>query len=275
MKQIPLGKTSATPANYAPDLLFPIPRAESRSALGLPGSGAQEPLPFQGEDIWNAWELTWLDPSGKPRVGTACIRVPAKSEFLIESKSLKLYLQSHADCRYANANALQALLRKDLSDAAGENVSVDISTSQDDPVSRIGILPGICIDQSDFLPTAGHPDASILRVAGSGSVCESLHSHLLRSRCPVTDQPDSGSILIDYVGRKIDRASLLEYIVSFRHHNDFHEACIERIFLDIRNVCEPEKLGVYGRYNRRGGIDINPFRSNFEVSVENCRLWRQ
>ncbi len=270
MSKIPLGIPTDYPEEYSPQLLYAVPRSEARKALGL-GEG----LPFQGEDVWNAWELTWLEPSGKPLVATAVITVPANSTSIVESKSLKLYLNSLAMSRYASADEVAQIICGDLSKLTESDVQISITPANDSSTAQIANLPGDCIDDLDVQIDASGVDATILKTTGEDSVDEELHSHLLRSNCPVTNQPDMGSVLIRYQGPAIDRESLLRYIVSFRHHKDFHEACVERIFLDIKTRCGPDRLTVYARYNRRGGLDINPFRSDFEASAENLRLWRQ
>ncbi len=270
MNKIPLGRPTEYPEEYSPQVLFPVPRIEARKALGL-----GDELPFQGEDIWNAWELTWLESSGKPVVATATITVGADSANIVESKSLKLYLNSLAMSRYASTVEVAEIIRRDLSRITESEVAVSVTTAIESSTDRIDDLPGDCIDDLDVQIDVSGVDATILKTAGEESVIEELHSHLLRSNCPVTNQPDTGSILIRYRGPRFDRESLLRYIVSFRQHNDFHEACVERMFLDIKNRCHPDDLTVYARYNRRGGLDINPFRSDFESSAKNLRLWRQ
>jgi len=274
MSKIPLGEPTEYADQYAPGVLYAVPRIEARESLGLVGD-----LPFRGEDIWNAWELTWLDLSGKPIVATASFTVSADSAHIIESKSLKLYLNSLAMSRYAAQDDVAAIIRRDLSAIAGSDVGVTVTTASDSATDRIDAqivdLPGECIDDLDVQIDGFGVDAGILQTAGTEVVREELHSHLLRSNCPVTNQPDMGSVLIRYRGPRIDRESLLRYIVSFRTHNDFHEACVERMFLDLKARCSPEQLTVYARYNRRGGLDINPFRSDFESPAENYRLWRQ
>jgi 7-cyano-7-deazaguanine reductase len=270
MDKIPLGNPVEFPGEYAPDVLYAIPRAESRSALGL-----HDDLPFEGKDIWNAWELTWLATSGTPVVATATICVDAASPNLIESKSLKLYLNSLAMTRFADRDELTTIVSRDLSRTAGLAVDVKITPASDSASDTIGEFPGECIDIVEIGAVPTDVDATMLATDKGDSVTETLYSHLLRSNCPVTNQPDSGSVLIRYQGKPIDRQALLTYIVSFRQHNEFHEGCIERMFVDIKKYCKPSELTVYARYNRRGGLDINPFRSDFEDSVENLRLWRQ
>lgn len=266
---LPLGRESDYPTHYDPGVLFAIPRADSRAALDL------AVLPFHGVDIWNAWELTWLDPNGMPQVATAEIRVPADSASLIESKSLKLYLNSFAMTRYPNRTVVQDLISADLSECAGGAVTVKLAGHDDVVVNVVKILPGDCLDELAVQCDKFDVDPSLLRSDASKIVNESLHTHLLRSLCPVTAQPDIGSLAIHYDGPKIDRNALLQYIVSYREHNDFHEACIERMFTDLQHYCGARSLSVFARYQRRGGLDINPFRSNFESDVPNLRLWRQ
>lgn len=252
----PLGKSTIYADRYDPSLLFPIPRAQKRVEIGL-----IEPLPFTGVDIWNAYELSWLDPRGKPQVALAEFRVPADSPNIIESKSFKLYLNGFAQERIDMPTLVDALLR-DLSAAAGANVAVTLSA----PSARahpIADLPGELIDTLALdIDDYGPPKAHYLSANHAAAPREqTLVSHLLRSNCPVTGQPDWGSVQIAYRGAPIDPAGLLRYLVSFRTHNDFHEQCVERIFVDLMARCAPEQLGVYARYTRRGGLDINPFRS--------------
>jgi 7-cyano-7-deazaguanine reductase len=270
MSKNPLGAATRYPSTYSPDLLFAVARIDARNL-----SNIGEELPFAGVDLWNAWELTWLDLSGKPVVATAEIRVPAVSPAIIESKSLKLYLNSLSMSRYENAISVRDVIQDDLSKTAGATVLVKISLANHWQDQQVSQMPGTCIDASPASASAKDVDASLLKSNLPTVEKEELHSHLLYSNCPVTNQPDSGSILIRYSGPKIDETSLLNYLVSYRQHNDFHEACVERIFVDIKKRCGAEKLTVYARYNRRGGLDINPFRTDFEEGVENIRLWRQ
>ncbi len=260
-----LGRTTDYPRTYTPDVLFPIARRGAREANGI---GAD--LPFTGVDIWNAWELSWLGPTGRPEVATVEIRVPAESPNIIESKSLKLYLGSLAMSRFEQASDVRDVICRDLSAAAGAAVNVDF-----DAGTVVDELPGECIDDLDTECDTWTVDPALLQSDPSDIVEESLHTHLLRSLCPVTNQPDIGSLLVRYSGPRIDRRSLLRYVVSFREHDDFHEACVERIFVDVVDRCGAEKLSVYARYQRRGGIDINPYRSNDDSEPGNTRLWRQ
>jgi 7-cyano-7-deazaguanine reductase len=270
MNELPLGKNTDYPQEYAPEVLAAVARSAAREAIGI---GAD--LPFQGMDIWNAWELSWLAESGRPIVATAVITVPADSTNIIESKSLKLYLHSFAMSRYAAKGELAGIIARDLTDLTESEVIVDVKPATEVSSYHIVDFPGDCIDHLDVQVDHGSVDANLLESENGDSTEEALHSHLLRSNCPVTNQPDMGSVLIRYSGPKISRESLLKYIVSYRQHNDFHEACVERMFVDIKERCKPERLTIYARYNRRGGLDINPFRSDFETAVENLRLWRQ
>jgi 7-cyano-7-deazaguanine reductase len=266
----PLGQATSYPDQYSPDLLYAIARIDARSALGIDA----EP-PFHGMDTWNAWDLTWLDPDGLPQVGTAEFHVPADSPNLVESKSLKLYLGSFAMTAYESGEKLAAVMTSDLSAATGGEVGVMVRGPDAPDGSAVARLPGRCIDGLRVNCDTYEVDPGLLSSDPGDTVAEELHSHLLRSLCPVTSQPDMGSVAVSYRGPRIDPASLLRYIVSYRQHQDFHEACVERMFMEIRERCGADQLSVTARYQRRGGIDINPFRSNFEAGVPNTRLWRQ
>jgi len=269
MTNIPLGKSTGYPVRYAPELLAPVSRRDAREAIGV-----GDPLPFTGVDIWNAWELTWLEPEGKPAVAVAEFRVPADSPNIVESKSLKLYLNSFAMTAFASADELRSTIAKDLADVTGSKVGVSVE-SCDQPTTRVATLPGSSLDGLRATFDSASVDPSKLITVGDEVIEETLHTHLLRSLCPVTAQPDLGSVMFRYRGRRIDTAGLLQYVVSFRRHSDFHEACVERMFVDLRDRCECESLAVHARYTRRGGIDINPFRSSSDERAENLRLWRQ
>ncbi|HUD97408.1 MAG TPA: NADPH-dependent 7-cyano-7-deazaguanine reductase QueF [Woeseiaceae bacterium] len=266
---IPLGRKTGYPAHYSPALLCAVPRAGSRRALGV-----AETLPFDGEDVWTAYDLTWLGRGEKPAVATAILRVPASSPNLIESKSLKLYLGSLSMTRYRDVGDVASVIARDLSSVAGAAVAATLQ-SLPDKAGLIPVLPGTCIDDIEVECRSWQVDTSLLHCDDRDIAEEALHSHLLRSLCPVTGQPDIGSILIRYRGPRIDQAGLLRYLVSYRDHGDFHEACVERIFVDLQRYCRSTELSVYARYNRRGGLDINPFRSNVTSSAPNLRLWRQ
>ncbi|MGI9237361.1 MAG: NADPH-dependent 7-cyano-7-deazaguanine reductase QueF [Woeseiaceae bacterium] len=273
MKQgkIPLGRDTDYPDNYAPTLLCPIPRAAARGPLGI-----AEPLPFSGSDIWNAWELTWLGGSSRPTVATAEIIVPADSANIVESKSLKLYLNSFAMSRFSSDFDVAETLRKDLMSCVGSPVIVNVLPVVATEARITCRLAGSCLDTLDVVCGDWEVDANLLCADSNSIVTEDVHTHLLRSLCPVTAQPDVGSVQVSYRGPKIDHASLLKYVVSYRRHNDFHEACVERMFVDILRQCSPERLSIHARYQRRGGIDINPFRSNDPGELPlNLRLWRQ
>ncbi len=266
----PSDPQSAYPDEYSPGFLVAITRAENRASLGL---GAR--LPFQGVDIWNAWELSWLQSTGQPSVATVEIRVPAQSPNIVESKSLKLYLNSFSMSRFDAVEDVRSRISADLSRCVEHEIEVTLLDSAVNDGVGSAALPGDSIDNLSVECSTWDVDANLLQADRGNVVSESLHSHVLRSLCPVTSQPDTGSVLVTYEGPSIERASLLRYIVSFRQHNDFHEACVERMFLDIKDRCGPTKLSVYARYQRRGGIDINPFRSDFETEAPNIRLWRQ
>ena len=270
MAKLPLGKTVDYPDEYAPGVLFPIAREEARSALGL-----NDRLPFHGVDAWNAWELTWLDASGRPTVATATMMIDASSPNIVESKSLKLYLGSFAMSRYENAADVGQVIAADIANVTGAAVDVTVQTGPNPAKAAIASLPGLNIDDLPLEGLTDDVDASLLCCKPDSPAEGELHSHLLRSLCPVTGQPDYGSLLVRFEGAAIDPVSLLAYLVSFRRHSDFHEACVERMFVDILAECRPQKLTVSARYTRRGGIDINPFRTNFRDTVDNGRLWRQ
>lgn len=268
----PLGKSSEYVSTYTPELLFPIPRAAKWAELGL----SAETLPYQGVDVWNCYELSWLLPSGKPVVAIAEFSVPADSPNIIESKSFKLYLNSLNQTVFASREALHAVLVKDLSAAAGKPVGVLISSLDQITAQGVAALPGECIDELDIeVSSYDHPRPELLHCDPAQIVEQSLYSHLLKSNCPVTSQPDWGTVVVEYRGAQLDPASLLAYIVSFRQHSDFHEQCVERIFLDLQRLLKPEKLAVYARYVRRGGLDINPYRSTETLQITNGRLARQ
>ncbi|MFC3944577.1 preQ(1) synthase [Pseudomonas gingeri NCPPB 3146 = LMG 5327] len=268
----PLGKSSEYIATYTPSLLFPIPRAAKWAELGL----SADTLPYRGVDFWNCFELSWLLPSGKPVVAIGEFSIPADSPNIIESKSFKLYLNSLNQTPFTDTASLEAVLRADLSAAAGKPVGVRVRSLGDVQAEGVVALPGVCIDDLDIsVSDYAHPRPELLRCDESRVIEESVHSHLLKSNCPVTSQPDWGSVVVEYRGAALDHASLLAYLVSFRQHSDFHEQCVERIFLDLQRLLKPEKLTVYARYVRRGGLDINPYRSTEAVEFQNLRLVRQ
>ncbi|HEK4019636.1 TPA: NADPH-dependent 7-cyano-7-deazaguanine reductase QueF [Pseudomonas aeruginosa] len=268
----PLGKTSEYVSSYTPSLLFPISRTAKWAELGL----SAETLPYRGVDIWNCYELSWLTPAGKPVVAIGEFSIPADSPNIIESKSFKLYLNSLNQSTFDSREALRAVLEKDLSAAAGAPVGVRLRSLDEVAEEGIGRLPGGCIDELDIAVDGyEQPRPELLRCDAGRIVEEQLYSHLLKSNCPVTGQPDWGTLVVDYRGPALDPASLLAYLVSFRQHQDFHEQCVERIFLDLQRLLRPQALSVYARYVRRGGLDINPYRSLAEVAPDNRRLVRQ
>lgn len=269
----PLGRTVAFAADYDPTLLFPIPREAKRAEIGIAA-----PLPFVGIDYWNAYELSWLDPGGKPRVAVATFEVPASSPRIVESKSLKLYLNSYNQTRLADVATLRARLAADLSAAAGAPVGVAVQLLPAPQAPWIGELEGELIDDLDVtFDRYTPPQPDLLTVdTGEDEADEALVSHLLRSNCPVTGQPDWATVQIAYAGPRIDRRGLLRYLVSYRLHDDFHEQCVERIFIDIVRRCAPRRLSVYARYTRRGGLDINPWRATAgSPPPPNRRAFRQ
>lgn len=268
----PLGKSSAYVSTYTPSLLFPIPRAAKWAELGL----SADTLPYTGVDVWNCFELSWLLPSGKPVVAIGEFSIPADSPNIIESKSFKLYLNSLNQTPFASVDALEKVLVQDLSGAAGKPVGVKVRRLEEVEAEGVVSLPGVCIDDLDITVSSyDHPQPELLRCDPARIVEESLHSHLLRSNCPVTSQPDWGSVCITYTGAALDHASVLAYLVSFRQHSDFHEQCVERIFTDLQRLLQPQKLTVFARYVRRGGLDINPYRSTEALDFTNGRLVRQ
>ena len=254
---------------YTPELLQGVPRTLSREQIGV-----SQPLPFGGVDIWNGYELSWLNPKGKPQVAILQCRVPIDSQNLIESKSFKLYLNSFNQSVFGSADEVARHLSKDLSACAQAPVKVQLFSAGQFGALHLGELDGTVIDDLDIEINAYEPSPELL-TTGDQQVSETLVSHLLKSNCLITSQPDWASVQIHYEGAAIDHAGLLAYLISFRRHNEFHEQCIERIFCDLMNRCKPHKLAVYARYTRRGGLDINPLRANFDFKVSNNRLARQ
>jgi 7-cyano-7-deazaguanine reductase len=255
----PLGKPAAYGDRYDPGLRFSMERAPQRAALGL-----GDALPFAGADLWTAYELSWLDPRGKPEVAIARFDVPAGSACIVESKSLKLYLNSFSQTPFESVAAVERTIATDLGRAFGAAVVVELVGARRFAQMRITELEGESIDDLAVEVRDYTPRPELLAASGP-AVEESLVSHLFKSNCPVTGQPDWGSVQVRYRGPRIDRAGLLRYLVSFRQHAGFHEHCVERIFVDVRARCRTERLTVYARFTRRGGIDINPFRSDWEA----------
>ena len=273
-----LGKSSAYIDQYDASLLFPIPRAGKRAEIGVASSA-----PFFGADLWTAFELSWLNPRGKPQVALAHITVPSESPNIIESKSFKLYLNSFNNTQFADAAEVQARLRADLSEAAWRGaaqpsvVGVKLLLPEMFDREPVHELDGLSLDRLDIECTRYTPAPDLLRAdTDEPPVDEVLTSNLLKSNCLVTGQPDWGSVQIRYTGPQIDQEGLLQYIVSFRNHNEFHEQCVERIFMDLWTHCKPIKLMVYARYTRRGGLDINPLRTSHPQALPaNVRTARQ
>jgi 7-cyano-7-deazaguanine reductase len=266
----PLGKQTFYDTVYDPSLLCPLPRDKQRQAIGI----ADVNLPFQGYDVWNAYELSWLNVKGKPLLAIGEFFFPCQSPYIVESKSFKLYLNSFHQTTFANLEDVQAILEKDLAKCVGQSVKVNLIQSKDYASLCLKNLPGFCLDNLDIETNLYAVDPSILGHAAE-LVEEEFYSNLLKSNCPVTKQPDWASLYIHYIGPKINKESLLKYIISFRSHYEFGEHCIERIFMDLQKYCRCHKLTIYGRYTRRGGIDLNPFRSNFESFMRNIRDYRQ
>ncbi|MGV8894045.1 MAG: NADPH-dependent 7-cyano-7-deazaguanine reductase QueF [Burkholderiaceae bacterium] len=269
--QSPLGKPVNYQAEYAPELLFSIARQGKRDELGLGLASAT--LPFFGFDIWNAYELSWLNLRGKPQVAIASITVPADSPNIIESKSFKLYLNSFNQTRLAGTDALLELLRADLSAGFGAPVQIALTMPESFGTLKFGELEGQLLDRLDIEASDYTPNPALLKtIPDTVPVQQTLVSHLLKSNCLVTGQPDWASVQIRYSGAPIDEEGLLRYLIGFRNHNEFHEQCVERIFIDILRQCKPQKLAVYARYTRRGGLDINPWRSNFSAGAQALNL---
>ena len=277
-----LGKSASYIDHLDASLLFPIPRAGKRGEIGITGE-----TPFLGADMWTAFELSWLNLRGKPQVALAHITVPCETPNIIESKSFKLYLNSFNNTRFADADVVRARLRADLSEAAWRDparpgvapASIGVRVLLPELFDREPIceLEGLSLDRLDVECTHYTPAPELLKVLPNESpVSEVLVSNLLKSNCLVTGQPDWGSVQISYTGAPIDQEGLLQYLVSFRNHNEFHEQCVERIFMDIWRRTQPLKLAVYARYTRRGGLDINPFRTSYPQSLPtNTRTARQ
>ncbi len=273
-----LGKPAAYSDRYDPTLLFPIPRADKRAELGLSGQP-----PFFGADLWTVYELSWLTPRGRPQVAMAHVTVPCETPHIVESKSFKLYINSFSNTPFPSPEAVRERLRADLTEAVwrgqtpGASVGVRLLMPEDFARERIAELEGLSLDRLDIDCDRYTPAPEYLTAAfHEAPVEETLTSQLLKSNCLVTGQPDWGSVQVHYSGPQIDQGGLLRYLVSFRNHNEFHEQCVERIFMDIWRHCRPIKLSVYARYTRRGGLDINPWRTSHPGALPpNQRTARQ
>ena len=268
--ETPLGRRTEYIDQYTPALLCPVPRWDAREVLDLD----PEALPFHGMDYWNAYEVSWLDGRGKPVVVMGEFSVPCNSRNLVESKSLKLYLNSFANSRFDSVAAVRSLMEKDLSDCAGGPVDVRLRTLDNAAADPWLEIIGDCVDRLEIDIDGGAADIRLLTDQGPERT-ETLYSHLLRSLCPVTGQPDWATLVVRYTGAPISQVTLLRYVIALRNHQGFHEQIIERVFTDILQQCQPRQLSVYGRFTRRGGLDINPFRSNFEERALNRRVVRQ
>lgn len=268
MNNIVLGEESLYPEKYAASLLQPIARSLSRDKLNL-GAG----LPFDGVDLWTGYELSWLSPSGKPQVAIAEFEFLASSENIVESKSFKYYLNSFNQSMFADWQSVEKILSKDLSAASGAEAKVRLFLP--DEFYAPQRLDGDCVDSLEVDIDQYTPNSNLLETTDESVVDEKLYSHLLKSNCPVTGQPDWASIWIEYSGAKIKAESFLRYIISYRQHQDFHENCVESIFSDIAKQCATQSLSVYARYTRRGGLDINPFRTDANRTPPLRRVARQ
>mgnify|MGYP001814439087 FL=1 len=265
-----LGRNVPAVETYSPELLHPVPRRLARKTVGLD----EGDLPFSGEDIWHAYEISWLDTPGKPVVRLGQLRVPAATANLVESKSIKLYLNSLNGERYDDEEGVAAMIARDLSAVAEGDVTCSLFDVND--AQFLGSHPGgECIDSLQPTEICAEPARTILRLTGEGQKREVLHSNLLRSLCPVTGQPDWATLCIDYEGAALDKASLLAYVISFRRHQEFHEQCVERIFCDLQAVCATATLSVQALYTRRGGLDICPWRSTEKGPAPGMRMSRQ
>jgi queuine synthase len=272
LNALKLGQQTKYSEKYDRTLLQPVPRRLNRDQLNIT---ATQPFTI-GADIWTAYEISWLNPKGVPQVAIADVSIDFRSENLIESKSFKLYLNSFNQTTFTDFADVQQTLQRDLQDCAQGEVNVRLNSLADYTAQPIVALSGDCIDAQDIEVRDYAFNAALLNhCTGEHLVEETLVSHLLKSNCLITQQPDWGSLQIHYVGKQINREQLLRYIISFRQHNEFHEQCVERIFCNLMQYAKPEKLTVYARYTRRGGLDINPYRSNFEPLPQNVRLARQ
>ena len=269
LASLTLGKVTDYKETYCAELLQAVPRSLNRQSLDLGLS-----LPFSGCDRWNGYELSWLNSKGKPQVAILRCEVPVTSANLIESKSFKLYLNSFNQSSFNSMQDVWQTIRKDLSKCAGEDVQLFLFSPSQFEQMHLAPFKATHLDELDIEVSEYNLNPALLTVENT-QIEECLTSDLLKSNCLITNQPDWASVLIKYAGAKINHANLLRYLISFRQHNEFHEQCIERIFCDIMKYCKPEKLTVYARYTRRGGLDINPFRSNFETIYSEQRLARQ
>ena len=268
-KEMLLGRKTVYVQTYSPDLLFPVPRTLARDKTNI-----SEPLPFIGEDIWNGSELSWLNTKGKPQIALAEFIFPCSSPFIVESKSFKLYLNSFNQSVFASENEVLKTLIKDLTAIVQADIKVRLFTPAQVVGKKLVEFSGHCLDELDITTDTYTVNPNFLATSNEKTQ-ETLYSNLLKSNCMATGQPDWGSLLVRYKGNKIDHEGLLKYIISYRNHIGFAEHCTEQIFQDIMHHCQPEYLTVYARYTKRGGLDINPYRSNFEEWMENQQHFRQ
>ena len=264
MTDNPLGKRTLYPVTYDPGLLFPIARSVNRKKLGI----ATHEVPFRGYDSWRAYELSWLDRRGKPTVATGEFIVPSNSKFMTESKSLKLYLNSLNQMQFSSVTEVQETISRDLSAAVQSPAIVYLYTVDDDINFSINKPFGNCLDDLEIATDCYLPNPKFLKADAAVQVIETLYSNLFRSHCPVTSQPDWGTVVISYSGAAIDREGLLMYLISFRTHEGFHEDCAEKIFTDIVKYTDPQSLSVSMNFLRRGGLEINPVRTNAPLDVD-------
>lgn len=269
--ELALGQHTDYPDQYSPGLLTAIPRALAREALAIDSAT----LPFVGEDVWTAYELSWLNPQGRPEVATAEFRLSCDSPSIVESKSFKLYLNSLNQSVFESIEVLASTLQQDLSACAGSPFSVQLLPRGEWAGQEFTSLPGECLDDLDIVTDCYLPDAGLLQIQSSKVFDKSYYSHLFRSLCPVTAQPDWASVWVSYRGAEIAPDSLLKYLVSYRKHQGFHEQCVEKIFVELMQACAPEVLTVGARFTRRGGLDINPVRSTEAQAYCAPRLFRQ
>ena len=273
LDKLTLGKTTKYSANYDASLLQAVPRQLNRSQLNIDCSS----LPFNGEDVWYGYELSWLNNKGKPVVAVAEFRFPCSSKNIVESKSFKLYLNSFNQTKFSDMASVEKQLQQDLSKVALAQAQVKLFKVTDCPALAISHEPATCLDELDIDVEKYDIEPSLLLSDNNANeqVTEALVSHLLKSNCLITNQPDWASIYINYTGKKINHQGLLKYLISFRQHNEFHEQCVERIFCDIKKHCQVEELTVFARYTRRGGLDINPYRSTSTNPAPALRTLRQ
>ncbi len=277
LSKLTLGKSTQYCSEYTADLLQGVPRSLNRDDLAL----NQSDLPFVGEDVWYGYELSWLNEKGKPVVAVAEFRFACTSENIVESKSFKLYLNSFNQTRFTSVKEVEQVLTKDLSKIAGSEARVNLFGVDHCPALEIAKNTDncFCIDGEDISIDNYHYDPQLLSSAQNkgddAEIEEYLVSHLLKSNCLITNQPDWASIYIHYRGKAIEHSVLLEYLISFRQHNEFHEQCVERIYCDLQAFCQLDELTVFARYTRRGGLDINPFRSSHIEKAPFARTLRQ